>query len=144
MPSDFRTYLDRAARRLGSQTALAKALDVDPTRISRLMRGSGEYLRLNFENCLKLATILDEWPADLLKAAGHTAQAALLEQLCGPPTVRGALKSSEWRLLQMWRELPAARQAAILTLLKTEGGPAASAATVRPEFPRTVRRRSGT
>src|SRR5262245_12441723 len=138
---DFRTYLDRAARRLGSQVALAKAMGIDPTRISRLMRGAGDYARLNFENCLKLAAILDEWPADVLRAAGHRDQATLLEQLCGPPTLGRAVKSSEWRLLQLWRELPAARQAAVLTLLKTEGEPAAPTATVRQEFPRSVRRR---
>jgi hypothetical protein len=107
------------------------------------MRGAGEYAHLNFENCLKLAVILDEWPAEILKAAGHTDQAALLERLCGPPSLERTLKSSEWQLLQMWRELSTARQAAVLTLLKTEGEPAAPVATVRQEFPRPVRRRSG-
>jgi hypothetical protein len=141
---DFRAYLDRAARSLGSQAALAKALGVDPTRISRLMRGAGEYAHLNFENCLKLAVILDEWPADVLRSAGHSDQAALLELLCGPPSLERTLKSSEWQLLQMWRDLSAARQAAVLTLLRTEGEPAAPVATVRQEFPRSVRQRTGT
>ncbi len=143
-PTDFQSYVDRAAKHLGSQVALAKALGIDPTRISRLMKGAGDYARLNFENCLRLAAILDEWPAEVLRAAGHTEQALLLEQLCGPPQGERSIKSSEWQLLQMWRELPAERQAAVLTLLKTEGRPAAPAATVRREFPRHVRRRSGT
>src|SRR5262245_53307627 len=144
-PSDFQTYLNRAARHLGSQAALAKALGVDPTRISRLMKGAGDYAHLNFENCLRLAAILDEWPSEVLRAAGHTEQALLVERLYGPPTQGRSLKSSEWQMLQMWRELPAARKAAILTLLETEGGPAASATTtVRREFPSHVRRRSGT
>src|SRR5262245_559369 len=141
-PADFRAYLDRAAARLGSKVALARALGIDPTRISRLMRGTGDYARLNFENCLRLAAILDEWPTEVLKAAGHTDQAALLEQFCGPASSDRAIKSSEWQLLQMWRELPAARQAAILTLLEPEGEPAAPAATVRREFPRHMGRRS--
>ena len=43
MASDgFRHHLDRAAKHLGSQLALAKALGIDPTRISRLMRGGGD------------------------------------------------------------------------------------------------------
>ena len=141
-PSDFQTLLDRAARRVGSQVALAKALGIDPTRISRLVRGSGDYARLNFENCLRLAQILDELPVDILKAAGHTEQARLFEQLCGPPSAERSLRSSEWQLLKMWRELPAARQAAILTLLKTEEEPAAPPAPVRREFPRRGRRGS--
>jgi hypothetical protein len=143
-PTDFQSFLDRAAKHLGSQAALAKALGIDPTRISRLIRGAGDYAHLNFENCLRLAAILDEWPAEVLRAAGHTEQAALLEQLCGPPDSERSIKSSEWQLLHMWRDLPADRQAAILTLLKTEGRPAAPPATVRREFPRHVRRRSGT
>ena len=138
-PADFQSYLDQAAKHLGSQAALARALGVDPTRISRLLKGAGDYAHLNFENCLRLAAILDEWPAEVLRAAGHTEQAALLEQLCGPSG--RSIKSSEWQLLHMWRELPADRQAAVLTLLKTEGRPAAAVATVRREFPRHVRRR---
>jgi hypothetical protein len=143
-PNEFQGLLERAARQLGSQAALARALGIDPTRVSRLIRGGGEYARLNFENCLRLAAILDEWPAEVLRSAGHSEQAALLQRLCGSPGDERSVKSSEWQLLQMWRELPAARQAAVLTLLQTEGGPAAPAATVRREFPRRVRRRSGT
>jgi hypothetical protein len=142
--NDFQQYLDRAARHMGSQVALARALGIDPTRISRIMKGAGDYAHLNFENCLRLAAILDEWPSEVLRAAGHTEQAALVEQLYGPPGHGRSLKSSEWALLHIWRGLPAERQAAILTLLKPEGGPAVSATTVRPEFSGAVRRRSGT
>lgn len=142
-PTDFQSCLDRAAKHLGSKVALARALGIDPTRISRLMKGAGDYTRLNFENCLRLAAILDESPEEVLRAAGHTEQALLLEQLCGPPPGERPIKSSEWQLLHMWRQLPAARQAAILTLLRTEKGPAAPPATVRREFPRHVRRRGG-
>jgi hypothetical protein len=142
-PDAFRLYLDRAAHHSGSQAALAKALGIDPTRISRLMRGGGDYAHLNFENCLRLAAILDEWPADVLRAAGHAEQAVLLEQLCGPPDHERSIRASEWQLLQAWRELPRAKQAAVLTLLKTQGEPAASVAAVRREFPRQLGRRGG-
>lgn len=142
-PNGFQTFLDRAARRLGSQVALAKALGIDPTRISRLMRGGGDYARLNFENCLRLAAILDERPAEVLRAAGHDEQALLLEQVCGPASGERVVKSSEWQLLEMWRTLPPERQAAILTLLKPEGEPAAPPAAVRREFPRHAGRRGG-
>ena len=141
--TDFQTYLERAAQSLGSQVALAKALGIDPTRISRLMRGTGDYARLNFENCLRLASILDEWPGAILRAAGHVDQAALLEKLCGPSTGERSIKSSEWQLLKKWRTLPAARQRAVFTLLETEGEPAAAATSVRREFPSDVRRRRG-
>ena len=144
MASDtFRPYLDRAAKHLGSQVALARALGIDPTRISRLMRGGGDYAHLNFENCLRLAAILDEWPAEVLRAAGHVEQAALLEHLCGPPGGERAVRSSEWELLHAWRELPRSKQAAVLTLLKSQGEPAAPAAAVRREFPRGLGRRGG-
>lgn len=144
MPPDaFRIYLDRAAKHLGSQVALAKALGIDPTRVSRLMRGGGDYAHLNFENCLRLAAILDEWPVEVLRAAGHTEQALLLEQLCGPPEGERSIRSSEWEMLQAWRELPRAKQAAVLTLLKSQGEPAAPPATVRREFRRQAGRRSG-
>jgi hypothetical protein len=137
----FRIYLDRAAKHLGSQVALARALGIDPTRISRLMRGNGDYAHLNFENCLRLAALLDELPAEVLRAAGHTDQAVLLEKLCGPPEGERSVRSSEWALLQAWRGLSAEKQAAVLTLLESQGEPAAPA--VRREFPRQVGRRGG-
>jgi hypothetical protein len=136
--------LDRAAKNEGSQVALARALGIDPTRISRLMKGRGDYARLNFENCLRLAAILGEAPARVLRAAGHAEQAVLVERLCGVPSDEGSLKSSEWELLQMWRALPAQRQAALLTLLRTEEEPAAPQAAVRRGFPRSAGRRTGT
>ena len=143
MPPDaFRLYLDRAAKHLGSQLALAKALGIDPTRVRRLMRGGGDYAHLNFENCLRLAAILDEWPADVLRAAGHAEQAVLFEQFCGPSGSDRSVRSSEWQLLQAWRELPREKQAAVMTLLKSQGEPAATAA-VRREFPRQAGRRGG-
>ena len=137
----FRLYLDRAAKHLGSQVALARALGIDPTRVSRLMRGDGDYAHLNFENCLRLAAILDEWPAEVLRAAGHIDQAVLLEKLCGPSGGERSVRSSEWALLQAWRELSREKQAAVLTLLQSQGEPAAAA--VRREFPRQVGRRGG-
>jgi DNA-binding Xre family transcriptional regulator len=140
--ASFRQLLDRAAQKLGSQTALAAALGVDPTRISRLKQGRGDYSRLNFENCLKLAAILDEWPPDVLRAAGHARHATLFESLCGPRGAARSLKSSEWQLLQLWRDLSSTRQAAFLNLLKTEGGPA-GVATSRREFSGAPRRSSG-
>lgn len=138
----FRACLERAAQKLGSQAALAEALGIDPTRISRLKRAGGQYRRLNFENCLRLAAILDEWPPEILRAAGHTGPAALFEQLCGMPDRGRSIKSSEWELLRMWRELPAARQAAMLDLLKTERRPAVS--TRRRQFSDARRRSGGT
>jgi hypothetical protein len=140
---DFRTFLERATHHLGSQVALAKALGIDPTRINRLLKGGGgDYAHLNFENCLRLAAILDERPAEVLRSAGHHEQAALLEHVCGPIGGERSLRSSEWQLVQLWRELPTSRQAALLTLLATEGGPAAAVTTVRREFPSHRRRRS--
>jgi hypothetical protein len=135
----FRQLLDRAAEKLGSQVALAAALGIDAARVSRLRQGRGIYSRLNFENCLKLAAILDEWPADVLRAAGHAQYATLFEKFCGPPGAAHSLKSSEWLLLQLWRDLPAERQTAFLNLLKTEGGPA-GVSTRRQEFPVAARR----
>ena len=142
-PDAFRLYLDRATKHLGSQLALAKALGIDPTRVSRLMHGGGDYAHLNFENCLRLAAILDEWPPEVLRAAGHAEQAVLFEQLSGPPGGERVVRSSEWKLLQAWRELPREKQAAVMTLLKAQGEPAAPSAPVRREFPRQMGRRGG-
>jgi transcriptional regulator with XRE-family HTH domain len=138
--SSFKALLEQGARKLGSQAALADALGIDAARISRLKRGASEYGRLNVENCLRLAAILDEWPASVLKAAGHVELAALFEKLSGPEGNGGALKTSEWELLKIWRDLPLNRQTAFLNLLKTEGGPAAAAPVSRRlDFPRRAR-----
>jgi hypothetical protein len=62
MASDgFRLYLERAAKHLGSQLALARRLESIPRASAVLMRGGGDYAHHNFENCLRLAAILDEW-----------------------------------------------------------------------------------
>jgi transcriptional regulator with XRE-family HTH domain len=138
--SAFTTLLEQGARKLGSQAALAEALGIDAARISRLKRGTSEYGRLNVENCLRLAAVLDEWPATVLRAAGHVELAALFERLSGPEGNGRALKTSEWELLRIWRDLPLNRRTAFLNLLKTEGGPAtADLASRRPEFPRRAR-----
>jgi transcriptional regulator with XRE-family HTH domain len=138
----FRAMIVRAARALGSQTALAAALGVHPARISRLRRGAGDYQRLNVENCLRLSAILGVPPADVLHAAGHADLAALLETLWNEPRERQAMAVNERRLLRLWRDQSPERQAAVLSLLDTEGG-SAVASSRRPRFPVAARNARG-
>jgi hypothetical protein len=98
---DFKELLSRIALKFESKKALADALDMDPSRLSRAIN-TGDF-PFNVENCLRLARVSGESPSELLRAADKGDIAELIESLYGPekamtdPTVVELL--SKWELL---------------------------------------------
>ena len=72
----------------GSQTALAKQLEISPSRISRILKGDYSF---EVVYCLRLAKLLHLPIPDVLRAAGKHQEAALLDDVChrtaAPPQV---------------------------------------------------------
>lgn len=95
---DFTDLLNRIADRFPTRLALAKALDINASRLSRALNGTDKHTSFNIENCLKLAQVSGEPPADVLRAAGKGDIAELIESLYGPerrvsdPVVQGLLQ----------------------------------------------------
>ncbi len=79
---DFKELLARIARNFESKKALADALDIDPSRLSRAIT-KGDF-PFNVENCLRLARVSGESPSEVLRAANNADVAELIESLYGP------------------------------------------------------------
>lgn len=78
----FKTLLNKIAGRFPSRTALAKALNITPSRLSRALN-TGDF-PFNVENCLRLAKVSGEPPSEVLRAADNGEIAELIESLYGP------------------------------------------------------------
>src|SRR5215510_15576692 len=76
---ELSSIIREGTRRFGTKQALAKAMNVNPTRLSRLEH-HGEY-SLNIENCLRLAKLTHIPASDVLRAAGKAHIADLIESL---------------------------------------------------------------
>src|SRR5579885_1214122 len=83
--SDFKTLLNRIAAGFPSHRALATALGVTPSRLSRAMTGTGGEFPFNVTNCLRLAQLSGESASEILRAAGKKDVADLIEALYGSP-----------------------------------------------------------
>lgn len=66
----------------GTQDALAKAIGISPSRISRVLKKPDS---LSVENCLKLAKETGLAPAEILRAAGKVEIHSLIKELYGDP-----------------------------------------------------------
>jgi len=62
-PTDF---MRRAVKLVGTQKALADRLEVSESHVARVLGGAG----LGIENCVRLADLLDEDRASVLRAYG--------------------------------------------------------------------------
>lgn len=80
--ADFKELLSRIAQKFESKKALADALDMDPSRLSRAIN-TGDF-PFNIENCLRLAQVAGEPPSEVLRAADNGDIAELIESLYGP------------------------------------------------------------
>lgn len=97
----------------GTQDALAKAIGISPSRISRVLKNPDS---LSVENCLKLAKVTGLAPDEIFRAAGKSEVNALIRELYGDAAsarrrddeldmsdeTRRALK----RLLELWAKDP--------------------------------------
>lgn len=90
----FASLLRSCSRRYPTIRAFARALDVDPSHVSRAMaRGAQPF---DVRGCLRLAKLTGENPTTVLRAAGKGDIAELIETLYGRPG--GALSPD----LQTW------------------------------------------
>src|SRR4029453_9799553 len=79
MTRDLPDMIREAAQHFGSKSALAHAVGINASRLSRLAH-HGEY-SLNIENCLRLAKVAGLPASDVLRAAGKGDIADLIESL---------------------------------------------------------------
>jgi plasmid maintenance system antidote protein VapI len=78
----------------GKQTELAEAIGMDRTRLNRVINGEDE--RLGITNCLKLATVVEEFPHVVLRAFDWTVEADLLQTAyTTPPFTQKQIKVAE-------------------------------------------------
>ena len=82
--SSFATLLRRLRKRYPSVRAFARALDVDPSHLSRAMGPHSQ--PFDVRGCLRLARVTAENPSVILRAAGKQEIADLVEALYGPAT----------------------------------------------------------
>lgn len=105
----FKVLLNRIAQRYPSRSALAQALRITPSRLSRALN-TGDF-PLNVSNCLRLAKLSGESATEILRAAGKGDVAELIEGLYGKDRTR-LLTMPERELLDEWHALsPRAREA---------------------------------
>jgi len=94
----------------GTKQDFAKALDIAPSALSRLLKPTARGPR-HVLLCLRLAHLGRMDASRVLRAAGHEEAAALLEHLYGDPVPRpdiaAAVTAHELAHLVTWRQLAA-------------------------------------
>jgi hypothetical protein len=106
---EFKALLNKIAIRFPSRQAFANAIGMNGSRLSRALN-TGDF-PFNVTNCLRLAKLSGESPAEILRAAGKADVADLIESLYGKDRTR-LLSLGERELLDEWEGLtPPARDA---------------------------------
>lgn len=96
----FRELVLDLANRHGSLSALAQQLGLSPSRLSRVANGTPG-ASMEVVNCLRLAQLAGQSPAQVLRAAGKADVADLLDGLYGridsvlPPSLTRAMRVPE-------------------------------------------------
>lgn len=115
----FKELLKRIADRFPSKKAFAEAMDIDPSRLTRALN-TGDF-PFNVVNCLRLAKISGESPAEILRTAGKADVAELIESLYGKDRTR-LLTAEERELLDTWKGFtPDTRQALLRSFAELSG-----------------------
>lgn len=95
---DLHALLIRLVDRYGTQTALAKAIKITDSRLAKVLKG--ESGSLSVLNCLRLAKVAKLSPSQILRAAGKSEIAALIEHMYGPtaqpPLAPDSATSTQW------------------------------------------------
>ena len=130
----FKILLNRIVGGYPSRAALAKALEITPSRLSRALN-TGDF-PFNIKNCLRLALVTGESPTTILRAANKAAIAELIESLYGQDRTT-LLSAAERNLLELWNNLTPPQRENWLVLL----GESVAAAIRQPGVPkpRTIR-----
>ncbi len=115
---DFQELLADVRKGYSSQKEFAKALGIDPSRLSKAIN-LGEF-PFNAENCLRLAKLSGKSPSAILRAAGKGDIAELIESLYGKQWT-DLLTKDELELLMAWRTQTHEERQALLLLLRRPG-----------------------
>lgn len=110
---EFQAWVAGLEDRFGTKLALAEAIGMS---LSAMTRGVAERSTLGVENLLEAARIAEEHPSKVLRMAGKSRVAELIEQLYGPGV--DSLKDSERVVIELWRRItdPKARDAIVYTM----------------------------
>jgi len=79
--NDLHALLKRLVDRYGTQTALARAIGITDSRLAKVLKGQSG--ALSVLNCLRLAKVARMSPSQILRAAGKSDIAALIEDMYG-------------------------------------------------------------
>ena len=79
--NDLQALLKSLVKRYGTQTALAKAIGITDSRLAKVLKGDSG--ALSVLNCLRLAKVAGMSPSQILRAAGKTEIAVLIENMYG-------------------------------------------------------------
>ncbi len=128
--TSFSALLRRCRKHFPSVRAFARALEVEPSHLSRAMgRGAQPF---DVRGCLRLAKVTGEHPGVVLRAGGKDEIAELIEQLYGAPAeVR--LSPEEQQMLAAFRAIadPFVRRS-MLEVARAAGGPLVPLASLPP------------
>jgi hypothetical protein len=109
---EFAAWVAGLKARFGTMQAVADRVGMSLSAFTRgVVRGT-----LGVENLLELARVADEHPSKVLRLAGKTRVAELIENAYGPGLA--ALTASQRELLEEWASLPPDVQAASLQLMR--------------------------
>jgi len=95
--NDLQTLLKRLVDRYGTQSALARAIGITDSRLAKVLKG--ESGALSVLNCLRLAKVAHMSPSQILRAAGKSDIAALIEDMYGEsaqPLLQADAAVKEW------------------------------------------------
>lgn len=104
--------------RYGTQTALAKAIGITDSRLAKVLKGDAG--ALSVLNCLRLAKVAGLPPSQILRAAGKSEIAALIEDMYGEsaqPTISLEQFTREELIEKWWPDLSPTARAALHALL---------------------------
>lgn len=133
--SAFTEFLASAARQFRTKQEFAAALGITPGRFSRLLRGE---FSMEVVNCLRLAKLSGESPAQVLRLAGKSEIADLIDELYA----RQPLTQAQRELIAVWDAIPAEAREAFGTMLRYTREVAANGPSARSEaLPEPRRRR---
>ncbi len=131
--SDFGDFLEDLATQFPTKQAFAEAIGITPSRFSRVLAGT---YTLNVLNCLRVAKAAGRSPSAVLRAAGKSEIADLIESSYGPSATSVSPKERE--IVEMWIALtPRAREGLRLTMSELPRSPA------KPEQGKSRRRHGG-
>jgi transcriptional regulator with XRE-family HTH domain len=98
--SEFRDFLEAAAKKLGSKRKLAQAINLSPGRLSRVLGGEHSF---TIARCFALAKVTGDSPAHVLRVAGKSKLADLIEEAYGPNP--SGVNPAERTLIKQWDAL---------------------------------------